>query len=316
MIALLAGAHWRRKRRLGRAGAIGPMFALALPLLTLGVGFAVDSASIRLAQAQLQVAADAAATAGARQLDPGSDPVTEAQRLAALNMPAGHYGTVLAGADVISGNWNAASRSFTSGASNRNAVRITTRLAAVNGNAHQLMFAGVIGFNSIDLQATATALCPTHPALSLISNTVPGRTAVVTMGNPCSVGSGHTGTCYWATPEGNPIIRVDNWNPGETTITIRITSPSQFAGTFQFTAPAAGQFWVVVQGVQLTPSVPGGPTTNIVFRVQSSSPAVPSNRINTGGTATYNNRLNTSANLPGTAICAFGGTAAASRIVN
>lgn len=311
-----AAAARLRLRALGREGAIGPMFALLLPLLTLGVGFAIDSASIRLAQAQLQVAADAAATAGARQLDPGSDPVTEAQRLAALNMGNERYGTVLAAGDVEPGAWNATSRSFTPGNSNRNAIRVTTRLAAANGNAHQLMFGGVIGFSTIDLSASATALCPTHPALSLISNTVPARTAVVTMGNPCTTGSGRSGTCYWATPEGNPIIRVDNWNPAQTTITIRITSPSQFVGTFQFTAPAAGQFWVVVPNVQLTPAVPGGPVTNIVFRVQSSSPAVPNNRINTSGTATYNNRLNTSAGLPGTAICAFGGTAAASRIVN
>jgi len=304
------------RQPLGRAGAIAPIFALALPLLTLGVGFAIDGASIRLAQARLQVAADAAAAAAARQLAPSSDPVAEAQRLAALNMPAEGHGNVLVATDVASGSWNATSRSFTPGNSNRNAVRVTTRLASANGNAHRLVFGGVIGFSSIDLSATATALCPTHPALSLISNTIPSRTAVVTMGNPCTTGSGHTGTCYWATPEGNPIIRVDNWNPGETTITIRITSPSQFAGTFNFTAPAAGQFWVVVPNVRLTPAIPGGPTTNIVFRVQSSSPTVPSNRINTGGTATYNNRLNTSATLPGSAICAFGGTAAASRIVN
>lgn len=310
------GVGRRRIGLLGRAGTMAPMFALSLPLLTLGVGFAIDSASIRLAQAQLQVAADAAASAGARQLDPGGDPVVEARRLAALNLPEGQYGVVLADTDVVSGAWNATSRSFTAGTGNRNAVRITTRLAAANGNAHQLAFGGVIGFSSIDLEASATALCPTHPALSLISNTTPGRTAVVTMGNPCAVGSGHTGTCYWATPDGNPIIRVDNWNPGETTVTIRITSPANLTGNFQFVAPGAGQFWVVVPIVQLTPAAPGGATTNIVFRVLSSSPAVPSNRINTSGTATYNNRLNTSASLPGSAICAFGATAAASRIVN
>ncbi|WP_439546188.1 pilus assembly protein TadG-related protein [Sandarakinorhabdus sp.] len=299
----------------GKAGSIAPIFALALPVLTAGVGFAVDGASIRLAQAQLQVAADAAAAAGARKLDPGSDPTVEAQRVAGLNLPADSYGTVLAGSDVQGGTWNATTGAFTAGTSNRNAVRITTRLADANGNAHRLVFGSILGMNSIDLSASATALCPSHPSLSLISNNIPGRTAVVTMGNPCSAGSGHTGTCYWATPDGNPIVRVDNWNPGVTTITIRITSPSQHAGTFEFTAPAAGQFWVVVPNVQLNPALPGQNATNIVFRVQSSSPTVPPNRINLGGTATYNNRLNTSATLPGTALCAFGATAAASRIV-
>ncbi len=297
---------------------MAPMFALALPVLTAGIGFTVDSASIRLAQARLQVAADAAAAAAARRLDAGSNPATEAQRVVELNMPAESYGTVLASSDIVGGNWNNSTRVFTATNSNRNAVRITARQAAANGNAHELIFGSVFGFDSIDLAATATALCPTHPSLSLISSGTPSRIAVVTMGNPCSAGSGHASnlTCYWATPDGNPIVRVDNWNPGVTTITVRITSPTQFAGTFAFTAPGAGQFWVMVPNVRLTPALPNGSTTNIVFRIQSSSPTVPATRINTTGTATYNNRLNTSASLPGTALCAFSNVAAVSRIVN
>lgn len=300
-----------------RAGTMAPIFALALPVLTAAVGFAIDSAAMRVAQAQLQVAADAAATAAARRLAPGNDPVSEAQRVAALNMPEDFYGNVVASNDVESGNWAAATRTFTPAASTRNAVRVTARLTEANGNAHQLLFGGLLGMRSINLSASATALCPSHPSLSLIGTNTPSRTAVVTMGNPCNAGSGHpsTQTCYWATPEGNPIIRVDNWNAGETTITIRITSPARFVGTFNFTAPSAGQFWVMVPGVQLTPTPAGRTGENVVFRVQSSSPTVPTNRINTSGTATYNSRLNTSATLPGTALCAFGTMAAASRLV-
>uniref|UniRef100_UPI0018CBF978 pilus assembly protein TadG-related protein n=1 Tax=Sandarakinorhabdus oryzae TaxID=2675220 RepID=UPI0018CBF978 len=44
-----------------RAGAMAPVFALALPMLTAAVGFAVDGAALFTAQARLQVAADAAA---------------------------------------------------------------------------------------------------------------------------------------------------------------------------------------------------------------------------------------------------------------
>jgi hypothetical protein len=72
----------------------------------------------------------------------------------------------------------------------------------------------------------------------------------------------------------------------------------------------------MVPGVQLSPALPNGPTSNIVFRIQSSSPTVPANRINTSGTATYNNRLNSSASMPGTALCAFSNVAAVSRIVS
>jgi Flp pilus assembly protein TadG len=301
-----------------RTGSIAPMFALALPMLTAGVGFAVDSASIRLAQSRLQMAADAAAAAGARRLDPGSNPVTEAQRIVQANLPQQNYGTVLAANDVVSGNWDNTTKAFTATNNNRNAVRITTRESVANGNAHRLVFGQVLGMNSIDLAASAIALCPTHPSLSVISNNVPSRTAVVTMGNNCSPGSGHSTSliCYWATPNGNPIVRVDNWNAGVTTITVRIVNPSQFARTFQFVAPGAGQFWVMVPGVQLTPALPNGPVTNIVFRIESSSPTVPANRINTSGTATYNNRLNSSVSMPGTALCAFSNVAAVSRIVS
>ena len=301
--------------RLGRAGTMAPMFALSLPLLTAAVGFAVDSAAIRLAQARLQVAADAAAAAASRQLDPDADPVTEAQRIAALNLPPEGHGTVLATTDVEAGSWDGSARSFAAGGGNRNAVRVTTRYAGANGNAHRLLFGGVFGMPSIDLSASAIAVCPSNPALSLISSAPPSRTAVVTMGQACSPGSGLSGTCYWATPAGNPIVRIDNWNPGVTTITVRILAPGRFAGTFDFTAPAAGRFWVVVPGIQMNNAADGAPIENIVFRIQGSSPSVPSNRINTGGTATYNNRFNSSATLPGSALCAFSNQAAASRLV-
>jgi hypothetical protein len=60
----------------------------------------------------------------------------------------------------------------------------------------------------------------------------------------------------------------------------------------------------------------GAPLTNIVFRMHASSPTVPANRINTTGTATYNNRFNKSATLPGNALCATGTQAATSTLVN
>lgn len=287
-----------------RTGATAPIFAIVLPTLLLAVGLAVDGAAVRLEEARLQVAADAAATAAVRQVASASAATAEAVRVANLN----HAG-VLAAGDVTVGRWDANARSFTAGGT-ANAVQVVTR------QAKPLIFAGVFGMSNMELQTRAIALCPTNPTLSQISSTIPSRIAVVTMGQACQPASGLTGTCYWSTPQGNPIIRVDNWNPGQTEIIIRITSPSQHAGQFSFTAPYAGQFWVVVPQVTMQPAGQFGQVTNIVFRVQGSNPAVPSNRINTNGTATYNNRFNATVNLPGTAICATGGQAAASRLVN
>jgi Flp pilus assembly protein TadG len=299
-----------------RTGAMAPMFALALPALTAAVGFAVDGAAMRLAQARLQVAADAAAAAASRRLDSSSAAQAEAVRMAQANLPPDGHGMVLAANDVETGAWNNNSRNFTNAPSNLNAVRVTTRYAQANGNPFRLLFGAVFSLKTIDLAATATAICPSNPTLSQISNNIPSRIAVVTMGQACSPGSGLTGTCYWATPQGNPIVRVDNWNPGVTTITVRITSPTRFAGLFSFTAPAAGQYWVVVPNVQMNNVASGAPAENIVFRIHGSSPTVPANRINTSGTATYNNRFNSSATLPGSALCAFSSQAAASRLVN
>jgi len=296
-----------------RAGAIAPVFALALPAMTAAVGFAVDSASVRMAQSRLQVAADAAASAATRRLT--NNPSGEAVRVAALNLPAAAHGTVLADGDVVTGRWSDSTRSFAPGGANPNAINVTTRYSTANGNPQRLVFGSLLGINSVDVRASATAICPSNQSLSELSPNIPSRIAIVTQGQPCQPQSGLTGTCYWATPQGNPIVRVDNWNPGETQITIRITSPSQYAGTFSFTAPRAGQFWVVVPQITMTNAGQGGPVTNIVFRVQGSNPVVPANRINTSGTATYNNRFNASATMPGTPLCASAGQSGASRLV-
>jgi Flp pilus assembly protein TadG len=293
---------------------MAPMFALALPMLAASVGFTIDGARMFSAKTQLQVAADAAAAAAIRKISSGAS--TEAVRVAGLNLPAAQNGTVLASKDVVTGTWNVTSRSFTAWASNPNAVMVTTRFAAANGNAFKPAFASVLGIKSLDISATATALCPNNPSLSSISNTIPSRTAVVTMGQACLPQSGLTGTCYWSTSSGAPIIRVDNWNSGQTTVGVRIVSPSNWAKVFYFTAPDAGQYWVVVPGITMTNAGQSGATTNIVFRMESSSPAVPASRLNTGGTATYNNRFNATSTLPGSPLCASSNQSGASRLVS
>jgi Flp pilus assembly protein TadG len=296
-----------------RAGVSAPMFALMLPMLVAGVGMAVDGASMALAKNRLQVAADAAAAAAVRQVSTLSAAQAEAQRVAALNLPTATNGNVLVASDVTVGAYDASTR--TMGAGTANAVRVVTRFAAANGNAHKVIFGGFLGGTTTDIAASAIALCPTNPNLSQISATIPSRISVVTMGQACNPQSGLTGTCYWATPEGNPIIRVDNWNPAETVITIRITSPAQYVGNFTFTAPYAGQFWVKVGHITMSNAATGAAVNNIVFRVVSSNPVVAASRINTGGTATYNNRFNATATLPGTPICASANQGRASRLV-
>jgi len=77
--------------------------------------------------------------------------------LATKNMPAAGHGTVLANADVVVGDWDAGTRAFTPAGSPMNSVRVVTRRFQANGNAAGLFFARVLGFDQVDMQATAIA---------------------------------------------------------------------------------------------------------------------------------------------------------------
>jgi hypothetical protein len=63
----------------------------------------------------------------------------------------------LQAADVTTGFWNTASRTFTTGSANPNAVRVSAKRNASRGNAVDLAFARVIGLQSPQLNATVVA---------------------------------------------------------------------------------------------------------------------------------------------------------------
>jgi Flp pilus assembly protein TadG len=140
-------------------GVIAVYITLCLPVL---IGFAMLAVqgSYSIEQRNLlQVTADSAALAATAELPNSSQAITTAQQYAAMNMPAASYGNVLASKDVILGQWQqgcAGNQScFVSGAQPYNAVKVTTRRAAANGNQLPLFFApGETGF---DISATAIA---------------------------------------------------------------------------------------------------------------------------------------------------------------
>ena len=102
--------------------------------------------------------ADAAASAGAIFIPNENDVQAVAQEFATKNMSSANHGTVLADSDVVTGNWNGATHSFTAGGNPLNAVRVIARRAEANGNTVQLFFAGVLGFNESDVSAVAIAV--------------------------------------------------------------------------------------------------------------------------------------------------------------
>ncbi len=77
--------------------------------------------------------------------------------MAGKNMPTGEHGAVLANADVVTGNWDSGTRTFTPAGDPINAVRVVTRRSQANGNAAGLFFARILGFNQVDVETTAIA---------------------------------------------------------------------------------------------------------------------------------------------------------------
>src|SRR5271165_1024239 len=168
-------------------GAFGVMLTVMLPVFAGFMTLAIDMAYVYTVQDRLQIAADAAALAGAQYAglyggtsstpctgsSTSPDATTEpycyyTETVAAANPPTAAPGTFLKGADIVLGTWTlgAPSGSFSPVAAGTyaNAVRVTARMTSANGNALGLFFTPLLsaiaqgaGFTSFSLTATATA---------------------------------------------------------------------------------------------------------------------------------------------------------------
>jgi Flp pilus assembly protein TadG len=244
-----------------RSGVTAALFALSLPVLLGSVGLAVDGSLMYVAQNRLQVAADAAALAGAQYLNDGVDAAqAKAIDLATANIDGtGSSSPVLSGSDIEAGTWDAAARTFTPGTPSPNALRVTTRFAEANGNPHRLLFGAFLGRAQLDLEATAIALgtggptCPGNVVLypDTTFTPQPNERRITTLGEACGADcpAGFSGSAgYLMTPEGHPIIRLTVGplafaaNP-TTTLTIRSGSTINDS----YTLPGPGRFFVAVK---------------------------------------------------------------------
>lgn len=142
------------------------MIWVALLLLTLVgvVGIGVDVGRLRLAQTELQTAADAAARAAAWSVPSLAYSTANARAvdIAAANTADRDPVTLVADDDVTFGLWRPTAGTFTpltgSARAAANAVRVDARRTAARGTPLDYFFAPVIGVNSADLEATATAM--------------------------------------------------------------------------------------------------------------------------------------------------------------
>jgi hypothetical protein len=151
---------------------------------------------------------------------------------------------------------------------------------------------GIVGIQSLDLGSSSEVTCGVVSEAGSSSQPIawrqthlPDMTRVVTLGTTIS------GTVYyWQTPEGRPIVRIDNPADEPSTIVLRST-PAGPDGDFSFHLPNRGQFFVII------PWTP--PPGNLVFRVH----AGPEPR--SGGTSTWSNtNYRTMTTIPGTPVYA------------
>jgi Flp pilus assembly protein TadG len=271
-----------------RSAVAAPLFAIMLPGLMGIAGFSIDYSMMQAADNRLQVAADAAALAAAPRVASSAQAISRAQEMATANAGNGTLSTT----DIVTGRWNQGQGEFTAGASNPNAVQVTTRYAQANGNPHQLIFGGLIGIDTVDLSATAIAMSQGPACTSNIELVpdpfIPTRSSISTLGGPCagSCPAGFRGpNGFLQTPEGNPIVRLDvsasdfAISPNRT-LTVRAGS----AVNETYRLPGPGRWFVIVRSYTNPynindPATQNLPKTNIVYAAWG------------GGTATWSNNI-------------------------
>ena len=211
----------------------GMTLPLAGVMALLGVGFAslaIDMGYLYYMRGKVQITADAAALAGAGQIPNMSNIREEAIGLARKNLPEDENGEVVTEANITMGNWNGSTRVYTRSGDPTNAVEVIAQRTADNENAVELFFARILGFDEMDIEASAivlrrdvsgciVALDPTADGALTISGNADvnlgcgalvnsdSPNAIIENGNSCltatsiATSGGYSGDCLNPTPE-------------------------------------------------------------------------------------------------------------------
>ena len=160
-------------------------------------GLAVDVTDAYRNQTMLQSTADASSLAAVMSLPDQTDGLAQALFYAADNMNPAINGQVLMGAEVIFGNWDFDTRTFTPGTTAPDAVRVITRRDDANSNPLATNFLRILGLWSLPLdrwnisvEAIATKYIP--ECLGYYNSLIAGNRIDITSNN------GFTETCMHA----------------------------------------------------------------------------------------------------------------------
>jgi Flp pilus assembly protein TadG len=166
------------KRARDNKGSMAVFAAVLAPVLVAFGALAIDTANYGYRNQLLHQTVHASAIAASNNLgtyyNTGSDATvkTTAQNFAGYNMPSATYGTVVPSSNVVLGNWNSSTSSFTSlassGGTSPNAVKVTGLQTAANSNALATIFGSMFGRSSIDLSTTVIASSTTQQQFNTI----------------------------------------------------------------------------------------------------------------------------------------------------
>jgi Flp pilus assembly protein TadG len=141
-----------------RSGAMLIYALLTMTILFAFLGLAVDIARAQTAKTELRRIADAAARAAVANLSGGATAAQNAAiDIAAMNSVDGAAVTLTASTDILIGNWNSSTHTFTSGGTPKNAVKVIARRTTANGNPIPLLLSGLVGVSTVDVWASSIA---------------------------------------------------------------------------------------------------------------------------------------------------------------
>lgn len=185
-------------------------------MLMLG-GLALDFARGQNMVTLMQNTADSAAFAAmaTRYDHPESTAKAEGVRIAALNMPADRFGTVLTDQDIEFGTWNGATREFTPLAGSMDAVRVRINRTDANNNALKTTLMRFVGIETFNLVQPAT-VASYNPAC-LREGFVADQIVDMQSGNTFT-----NGFCIHS----NRDIKMSSGNSFETGVSVSMPSPS------------------------------------------------------------------------------------------
>ncbi len=141
-----------------RRGVTMVLFAFLLVVILGMVAFAVDMGHIMLVRTQLQVAADSAAMAAAKEMSESpQEVIAKAEQFGGFHTAGGQSVQILP-EDVEFGIWDMETRRFSPTPSMGNAIRVTARRGEQTGGEVPLFFARVLNVKSFEMKASAVAM--------------------------------------------------------------------------------------------------------------------------------------------------------------